>query len=122
MSAFRTLASTYLRRCALWWLPMLGVLIVFPCLIVWLVWCEAGTPGLWSSEADQLLASLQPPTFYVNFQYRRCPAAGRRGEFVAVDSCGLCKVPLRRGEFRSAAEVSSRLYVFAHNNLRIILT
>jgi hypothetical protein len=76
MSAFRTLASTYLRRCALWWLPMLGVLIVFPCLIVWLVWCEAGTPGLWSSEADQLLASLQPPTFYVNFLYMMLIAGG----------------------------------------------
>jgi hypothetical protein len=76
MSAFRTLASTYLRRCALWWLPMLGVLIVFPCLIVWLVWCEAGTPGLWSSEADQLLASLQSPTFYVNFLYMMLIAGG----------------------------------------------
>lgn len=69
MLAFRTLTSTYLRRCLPWSLPMFGNLILWPLLIVWMVWTEAGAPELRSQEAEILLASLQPLHFYANYIY-----------------------------------------------------
>lgn len=76
MSAFRTLTATYLRRCIPWSLPIFGILILGPALVTRLVWTEAGTPELWSSEADTLLSSLQPLKFYVHFIYLILIAGG----------------------------------------------